>query len=128
MSNPQSRPLSPHLQIYRWPITMFTSIAHRAAGMVLAVGSVLLAVWLVSAACGPDAYAAVNGVFGSWFGQIIMFLWSIALFYHMCNGIRHIFWDFGLGFEIPTARATSYVVFAGAAALTIIIWIWALIA
>lgn len=128
MSNSQNRPLSPHLQIYRWPITMFTSIAHRASGIVLSVGAVLLSIWLIAAASGPDTYAAFNGVFGSWYGQIIMFLWSIALFYHLCNGVRHLFWDLGYGFDLKVADMASYVVFGVAAALVIIIWIWALLA
>lgn len=107
---------------------MVTSIAHRASGIVLAVGAVLLAIWLIAAANGPDAYAAVNGVFGSWFGQLIMFLWSFALFYHLCNGIRHLVWDVGAGLDLETARMTGFAAIGVAAALTIFVWIWALLA
>ncbi|MGB7754461.1 MAG: succinate dehydrogenase, cytochrome b556 subunit [Salinisphaera sp.] len=128
MSSQPNRPLSPHLQIYRWQISMLTSIAHRASGIVLALGAVLLAIWLVAAANGPDAYATVNGVFASWFGQLIMFLWSFALFYHLCNGIRHLVWDVGVGLDLETARMTGFVAIGVAAALTIFVWIWALIA
>lgn len=128
MSNPDNRPLSPHLQIFRWHILMLTSVTHRAAGIVLAVGAVLLSIWLIAAASGPDTYAAVNGVFGSWFGQLIMFLWSLALFYHLCNGVRHLLWDMLVGFDLETARLTGFVVFGVAAALTVIVWIWALVA
>ncbi|KEZ77711.1 succinate dehydrogenase, cytochrome b556 subunit [Salinisphaera hydrothermalis] len=128
MSSQPNRPLSPHLQIYRWQISMLTSIAHRASGIVLALGAVLLAIWLIAAANGPDAYAAVNGVFASWFGQLIMFLWSFALFYHLCNGVRHLVWDVGVGLDLETARMTGFVAIGVAAALTIFVWIWALIA
>lgn len=107
---------------------MLTSIAHRASGILLAIGAVLLAIWLIAAANGPDTYAAVNGVFGSWFGQLIMFLWSFALFYHLCNGIRHLVWDIGLGLDLETARKSGFAVIGIAAALTIFVWIWALIA
>lgn len=128
MSSQSNRPLSPHLQIYRWQISMLTSIAHRASGIVLSVGSVFLAIWLISAANGPDAYAAVNGLAASWLGQLIMFLWSFALFYHLCNGVRHLVWDVGVGLDLETARLTGFVAIGVAAALTIFVWIWALIA
>lgn len=107
---------------------MLTSVAHRASGIVLAVGSIFLAIWLIAAANGPAAYAAVNGVAASWFGQLIMFLWSFALFYHLCNGVRHLVWDVGVGLDLETARLTGFVAIGVAAALTIFVWIWALIA
>lgn len=128
MSSQPNRPLSPHLQIYRWQISMLTSIAHRASGIVLSVGSVFLAIWLIAAANGPDAYASVNGLAASWLGQLIMFLWSFALFYHLCNGVRHLVWDVGVGLDLETARLTGFVAIGVAAALTIFVWIWALIA
>lgn len=128
MSSQPNRPVSPHLQIYSWPITMVSSIAHRASGIVLAVGAILLAIWLIAAASGPDTYAAVNGVFGAWYGQLIMFFWSFALFYHLCNGVRHLIWDVGVGLDLQTARRTGFVVIGVAAALTIFVWIWALVA
>lgn len=128
MSSQSNRPLSPHLQIYRWQISMLTSVAHRASGIVLSVGSIFLAIWLIAAANGPDAYAAVNGLAASWFGQLIMFLWSFALFYHLCNGVRHLVWDVGVGLDLETARLTGFVAIGVAAALTIFVWIWALIA
>ncbi|MDA3921543.1 MAG: succinate dehydrogenase, cytochrome b556 subunit [Salinisphaera sp.] len=128
MSSQPNRPLSPHLQIYRWQISMLTSIAHRASGIVLAVGSIFLAIWLIAAANGPDAYASVNGLAASWFGQLIMFFWSFALFYHLCNGVRHLIWDVGLGLDLETARLTGFAAIGVAAALTIFVWIWALIA
>jgi len=128
MSRQVNRPLSPHLQIYRWQISMLTSIAHRASGMVLSVGSIFLALWLIAAANGPEAFAGINGFAGSWFGQLLMFGWSFALFYHLCNGIRHLVWDVGVGLDLETARLTGYVAIGVAAALTLFVWIWAFIA
>ena len=128
MARQAERPLSPHLQIYHWHITMITSIAHRASGIVLAAGSIILAAWLICAASGPEAFSAINAFAASWFGQLLMFGWSFVLFYHLCNGIRHLVWDIGIGLDINTARTTGFAVIGIAAALTILIWIWALIA
>jgi len=107
---------------------MLTSVLHRVSGIALAVGSVFVFIWLCAAASGPETFNAVNGLYASWFGQLLMFGWTLALFYHLCNGIRHLVWDAGYGFEIKTAETASYVVFAAAIALTIIVWLWALIA
>ena len=128
MRNQSNRPLSPHLQIYRWTPTMLSSISHRASGIINTVGAVFLAIWLIGAANGPDAFATVNGVAGSWFGQLVMFLWSFALFYHLCNGIRHQVWDVGVGLDPSTARTTAFAAYGAAAGLTIIVWIWAFLA
>ena len=110
---PYGRPLSPHLQIYRWPITMAASITHRATGIALATGLVLLAWWLLAAATGPDAYGLFARLAGNVIGEIVLFgfLWSLA--YHLLNGIRHLAWDIGYGFRVPTARITAVLVFAG---------------
>lgn len=128
MSQQANRPVSPHLQIYSWPISMVTSIAHRATGIILAVGSVVLAIWLIAAGSGPDAFASVNGFAASWFGQLLMFGWSFALFFHLCNGIRHLVWDTGVGLDLETARLSGFVAIGVAVALTLIVWIWAFIA
>jgi succinate dehydrogenase / fumarate reductase cytochrome b subunit len=128
MSQQANRPVSPHVQIYSWPISMVTSIAHRATGIILAVGSVVLAIWLIAAGSGPDAFASVNGFAASWFGQLLMFGWSFALFFHLCNGIRHLVWDTGVGLELETARLSGFVAIGVAVALTLIVWIWAFIA
>ena len=128
MSQQANRPVSPHVQIYSWPISMVTSIAHRATGIILAVGSVVLAIWLIAAGSGPDAFASVNGFAASWFGQLLMFGWSFALFFHLCNGIRHLVWDTGIGLELETARLSGFVAIGVAVALTLIVWIWAFIA
>jgi succinate dehydrogenase / fumarate reductase cytochrome b subunit len=109
---PYGRPLSPHLQIYRWPITMAASITHRATGIALAAGLVLLAWWLIAAAMGPDAYDVFTRLAGNIIGEIILFgfLWSLS--YHLLNGIRHLVWDIGYGFRVPTAKLTAALVFA----------------
>lgn len=116
------RPLSPHLQIYRWQITMLMSIAHRITGVALAAGTLLLVWWLVALASGPAAFAQAQGFIGSWFGLLLLFGWSVALFYHLCNGIRHLFWDMGRGFELGAMVASGYAALAATAALTVVAW------
>lgn len=118
----RSRPLSPHLQIYRWPITMLTSILHRATGVALYSGSAFLLIWLVAAASGPEAYFRVMAIYGSPVGIAVMAAYSWALAYHMLNGIRHLFWDAGLGFEKSQANASSYLVLLGSLALAAACW------
>ena len=117
------RPLSPYLQVYRWQLTMAMSILHRITGVALAVGTLLLVWWLLAVASGPDAYEAARACLGSWFGRLLLFGWSFALFYHLFNGIRHLGWDLGLGFEIKTAYATGWTVVAAAILFTIVAWI-----
>jgi len=117
------RPLSPHLQIYRWQITMVLSILHRMTGVALALGTLLLVWWLLAAAAGPEAYATVQGAIGSWLGRLLLFGWSFALFYHLCNGIRHLAWDAGLGFEIKTMTSTGWIVVCASVALTVLAWV-----
>jgi succinate dehydrogenase / fumarate reductase cytochrome b subunit len=119
------RPLSPHLQIYKPQITSVLSISHRITGVALGVGTVLLAAWIVAAAMGPAAYGRVAGLIGSWFGQMLLFGWSVALFYHLLNGIRHLFWDAGRGFELPEMERSGKAVVAGTVVLTAVAWILA---
>ncbi|SEH45648.1 succinate dehydrogenase, cytochrome b556 subunit [Magnetospirillum fulvum] len=118
----RDRPLSPHLQIYKMPFTAVLSISHRITGVVMAVGTLVLAYWLISAAYGPDAYATAQAVLGSVPGRLLLFGWSVALFYHLCNGIRHMFWDAGMGFEIRDAVKSGYITVGAALALTILAW------
>ena len=106
-----NRPLSPHLQVYRWQMTMLTSILHRMSGVGLALGLVLLTWWLAAAASGPEYFALVHGIMGSWIGRLILLGFTAALYFHLCNGIRHLLWDVGYGFEIETARRMGYLVF-----------------
>ncbi|CCG41944.1 succinate dehydrogenase, cytochrome b556 subunit [Magnetospirillum molischianum] len=118
----RDRPLSPHLQIYKMPFTAVLSISHRITGVVMAVGTLVLAYWLAAAAYGPDAYATAQAVLGSVPGRLLLFGWSVALFYHLCNGIRHMFWDAGMGFEIRDAVKSGYITVGAALALTILAW------
>lgn len=117
------RPLSPHLQVYRPQITSTLSILHRLTGIALAIGTLLLTWWLAALAGGPEAFAAAQDFIGSLIGRLLLFGWSFALFYHLCNGIRHLAWDAGYGYEIDTATRTGWLVVAGAVALTLIAWI-----
>lgn len=119
------RPLSPHLQIYRWPVTMATSILHRATGVGLGFGTLLLGWWLLAAAAGPDYYAMVQACLGSWIGRLILLGFSWALFYHLLNGIRHLFWDVGHGYSIPVANRSGWAVIVGSVVLTVLAWILA---
>ena len=118
----ERRPLSPHLQIYKPQLTSVLSISHRITGVGLAAGTLLLTWWLLAAAAGPEAFATVQGVLGSWIGYLILFGFSYALMYHLCNGVRHLFWDAGRGFELPTVYKTGWAVVIGSAALTVIAW------
>ena len=106
-----SRPLSPHIQIYRWTLTMMLSILHRATGVALYAGSALLAWWLMATASGPEAYALVRDISGSLIGRLVLFGYSWALFHHMFGGVRHFIWDTGRGFDLKNveiiARATA---------------------
>ena len=124
MSN-RDRPLSPHLQVYRPQITSVLSIAHRATGIVLAAGLLALLWWLAAAASGADAFADVQAAAGSVLGRLFLFGWTFALFYHLCNGIRHLFWDFGKGYELATVSLTGWLSVSGAAALTVLAWVLA---
>jgi len=120
---PAERPLSPHLQIYRPQLTSVLSIFHRATGLVLSVGSVCLVWWLVAAATGDDAFAAAQRFWGSWLGLLLLFGWTFSLFFHLCNGIRHLVWDAGYGFELKQIYASGWTVVAASASLTLIAWI-----
>ena len=118
----RARPLSPHLQVYRWQITMLMSILHRATGMALVVGAFGLAWWLLAVAAGGEAYAAAAACVASPLGMIALFGFSLALVYHLLNGIRHLLWDAGWGFEIPKVYASGYAVFVVGFVLTALIW------
>ncbi len=118
------RPLSPHLQIYRPQITSVLSIAHRASGVALGVGLLMLVWWLIAGASGPGPYGAFQNFSGSAIGRLLLAGWSFALFYHLCNGIRHLFWDAGRGFGLNTVHASGWLVVLAAVVLTAIAWIW----
>jgi succinate dehydrogenase / fumarate reductase cytochrome b subunit len=114
----RARPLSPHLQIYKPQITSVMSITHRATGIALAAGTLLLTAWIVSVALGPEAHAGVAAFAGSWFGRLLLLGWSAALFYHLLNGIRHLVWDAGYGFDLARMQSSGYGVLIGTAVLT----------
>lgn len=113
-----SRPLSPHLQVYKPQLTSMTSIFHRGTGLFLALGTVALAAWIMAAAAGPEALSQFNACAGSWFGSLLLLGWAFSIFYHLCNGIRHLFWDAGMGLGLDTAYRSGYAVIAGAVILT----------
>lgn len=117
------RPLSPHLQAYNMlRISSGTSIMHRITGVALGAGTLLFTAWLVSAAAGESAFSVVQAILGSWFGLIILFGFTLALFYHFCNGIRHLAWDAGKGFELPAMHRSGKLVFAATIVLTLAFW------
>lgn len=124
------RPLSPFMFPiwYRFQITSTLSILHRLTGIGLAVGSILLAWWLVAVAAGGELFAATRGFLASPIGVLLLLLWSIAFFYHLCSGIRHLAWDAGYGFEIRDAYRSGYAVLAATAFLTLITWLYVLVA
>jgi succinate dehydrogenase / fumarate reductase cytochrome b subunit len=117
------RPLSPHLQIYRPQLTSILSITHRATGVALTVGTLLLACWLVSAALGPANYAGLQRFLASWLGIVLLLGWSWSLFYHLCNGIRHLVWDTGHWLDLKSCYASGYAVLAVSTVLTVIAWV-----
>lgn len=121
MSNTE-RPLSPHLSIYRWPVTMTLSILHRATGVALAVGLVVLAAWLVSAASGADDYDQFITLMSTLVGRLLLIGWSFAFFFHLANGIRHLVWDTGRGFEKHQANASAWFVLVAAVVATALFW------
>ena len=120
--NNNDRPLSPHLSIYRWPITMVTSILHRATGVAMAVGFIVFVGWLFDAASGPDVYAMFLGAMDTTIGCALLIGWSYAFFYHLLNGIRHLVWDTGRGLEKGQASASAWFVIVASIALTAAFW------
>lgn len=124
----RTRPLSPNIQIYRPQLTSVLSIVNRVTGVVLSICAVVLVVWLVAAATGPQAYAAVQGAIASWFGQIMLFGCTFAFFLHLCGGIRHLVWDTVHGFELRSIYISGWAMVAASAMLTIAAWIASLFA
>ncbi len=116
------RPLSPHLTIYRWPITMTLSILHRLTGVALSGGLVILTIWLLTLSYGATAYEPVAALLGTLFGKLLLVAFSYAFFFHFCNGIRHLFWDVGKGFEMRQVLASAWSVVVASLVLTLIFW------
>ena len=118
-----NRPLSPHIWIYRWPLTMVMSIVHRITGAALFFGMLLLVWVLIAAAAGPNAYASVQWFMETLLGRLILFGYTWALIHHMFGGIRHLVWDTGIGLEKHTASKIAWATLAGSVVLTLAIWI-----
>lgn len=123
MKNAPNRPLSPHLQVYKLPLPAILSILHRGTGVVLAIGTLLVTYWLAAIAGGEESFNTANAILGSWFGKLVLFGWTWALFYHFSNGIRHLMWDTGFGFDLPTVNLTSKIVVGASFVLTVLLWI-----
>ncbi|MHB8528329.1 MAG: succinate dehydrogenase, cytochrome b556 subunit [Caulobacteraceae bacterium] len=121
----RERPLSPHLQVWRWHVTMAASILHRVTGVALYAGVLILAAWALALASGAESYGEFMGVLGSIPGKIVLLGLTVSLFFHLANGVRHLFWDGGKGFAPRTADATAWVALAFALVASIAIWIWA---
>lgn len=128
MTTPKSpasnRPLSPFMigPYYKPQLTSMLSITHRATGMALSFGTLALAGWLIALASGPECFATYAKHLGAWYGQIVLLGFSWALLYHLCNGIRHLFWDIGKGLDVPTAYKTGYAVVAVSGLLTVAVF------
>ena len=128
MADNQQHPISPHLQVYKLPLTAVLSISHRASGVINSVGALFLVYILAKAAGGPDSFSTAESLLSSWFGYLVLIGFTAALFLHFCNGIRHLFWDVGMGFELETADKTAKLAFIAAAVLTLLVWVVALTA
>jgi len=113
----RERPLSPFL-IYRFDYTMVLSFAHRVTGVLLAGGGLVLVAWLLALACGPDAYARVDDILDSWLFRLLLLGWLFSFCFHLANGIRHLAWDLGYGFEKSHARLSGWIVVMVAAVMT----------
>jgi succinate dehydrogenase / fumarate reductase, cytochrome b subunit len=122
------RPLSPHMQVYRWQVQMVTSILHRATGIALAVGSLLVICGLLSLAAGEDSFNHFKSMIGSPVGLVLLIGWSWALFYHLCNGIRHLIQDAGAGYAIAQFVRSSWLSVVGSIVLTLLVWAYVLTA
>ncbi|ACE98778.1 MULTISPECIES: succinate dehydrogenase, cytochrome b556 subunit [Rhodopseudomonas] len=117
------RPLSPHMQAYRWSLTMTMSIVHRATGIALYSGTLLLAWWLIACAAGPTAYANVQAFTGSWIGRLIVFGYTWSLMHHMLSGVRHFVWDLGYGFKTADREWLTWAALIGGIVLTVLLWV-----
>ena len=123
----RERPRSPHWEVYRWQIGNTLSILHRATGVALSVGTLLLVWWLAAAASSDASYATASGFIRSWFGVLLLLGWTASLWYHFCAGIRHLAWDAGYGFALPTMHLTGRIVLAATAILPVLTWIVAIL-
>ncbi len=118
-----SRPLSPHLQVYRWPLSMALSIGHRVTGVGLGIGTLLLTWWLVAAAVSDDAFTTVQWFLATPIGLLLLLGWTVALFFHFFAGLRHLAWDAGYGFDPPWYNRSGWAVVIATIAATIVLWV-----
>ena len=116
------RPLSPHLQIYKPQITSVLSIMHRITGVSLSIGSIILVAWVVALASGLESYSDFINITNHWFSHLILFGFTFALYYHLSNGIRHLFWDAGFGFELKSVYLSGLLVVVSDFIMTMATW------
>jgi succinate dehydrogenase / fumarate reductase, cytochrome b subunit len=121
-SSPEQRPVSPHLSVWRWHVTMAGSILHRVTGIGLYLGAIGLAIWLMAAATGPDMYTPIGVLLSTWFGQIALYLLVAALAFHLANGVRHLVFDFGYGMNPADADSSAWFTILFAIAAPIGLW------
>ena len=119
----RNRPLSPHLQVYKPQLTSVLSILHRGTGFVITMGAVIIAWWIWGVAGSGENFTSVSGFLNSVFGKALLLIWTLCTCYHLCNGIRHLFWDFGLGFELDQAYFSGKLVLAATVILTSMVWL-----
>ncbi|MEL6300223.1 MAG: succinate dehydrogenase, cytochrome b556 subunit [Pseudomonadota bacterium] len=120
--NTKTRPLSPHLSAYKFRITSTLSILHRMTGVALSAGTLLFVAWLIAIASGGESYDQFGAILGSIIGKVVIAGFVYALFYHLSNGIRHLFWDAGKGFEMEQATRSGWAVVIVSAAATALTW------
>ena len=119
----RQRPLSPHLQIYKPQLTSILSIFHRGTGIILSMGSVILVVWIIALTLGKETYSFYSSVINHWLSLLVLFGFTFGLFYHFSNGIRHLFWDAGYGYDLKHAYISGVAVIISSLSLTSITWL-----
>lgn len=120
------RPIAPHLQVWRWHLTMAASILTRATGIALYGGAVLAAIWFAALMLGPDSFSVIMALLGTWIGKTILFGLTVSVFYHLAAGLRHLAWDAGAGFQPRIANMTAVAAMAFALVASIVVWALAL--
>jgi succinate dehydrogenase / fumarate reductase cytochrome b subunit len=121
--NTDGRPLSPHLTIYRWPITMILSILHRVTGVAMSLGLIVFVLWLAAIAFDAPGYESLQNVLDTFVGRLLLLGWCFAFFFHLANGVRHLIWDTGRLFEKQQAEASAWVVLIAAVLMTAGYWL-----
>ena len=117
------RPLSPHLQVYRPLVTSVLSFLHRGTGLFLVLGTLMIAFWVITLALGQNIFAIYQAWLESVMGKMLLVFWSFSLFYHLANGIRHLLWDIGWGYDIDRVYVTGWIVVSTSVILTVLLWL-----